>query len=57
MRGAIQQLPLYVFVAWYLLKHRDTFTLTLYVLKQDGETMKERYVEVLYSHTALTMVK
>jgi hypothetical protein len=26
MRGAIPPLPLYVFMAWYLVKHRDSFT-------------------------------
>jgi hypothetical protein len=26
MRGAIPPLPLYVFMAWYLVKHRDIFT-------------------------------
>jgi hypothetical protein len=28
MRGAILPVPLYVFVAWWLVKHRDNFTFT-----------------------------
>jgi hypothetical protein len=28
MRGAIPPLPQYVFMAWYLVKHRDNFTFT-----------------------------
>jgi len=27
--GAIPPLPQYVFMAWYLVKHRDNFNLTL----------------------------
>jgi hypothetical protein len=29
MRGAIPPLPLYVYMAWCLVKHRDNFTFTL----------------------------
>jgi hypothetical protein len=29
MRGAIPPLPKYVFMAWYLVKHRDKFTFTV----------------------------
>jgi len=32
MRGAIPP-PQYVFMAWYLVKHRDNFTFTLPVLQ------------------------
>jgi len=28
MRGAIPQLPQCIFMAWYLVKHRDNFTFT-----------------------------
>jgi hypothetical protein len=28
MRGAIPSLPQYVFMAWYLVKHRENFTFT-----------------------------
>jgi len=28
MRGAIPLIPQYVFMAWYLVKHRDIFTFT-----------------------------
>jgi hypothetical protein len=30
MRGAIPPLPQYVFMAWYLAKHRDKFTFYLF---------------------------
>jgi hypothetical protein len=32
MRGAIPSLPLYVFMAWCLVKHRDNFTFTIILL-------------------------
>jgi hypothetical protein len=32
MRGAVTPLPLYVFIAWCLVKHRDTFIFTLPML-------------------------
>jgi hypothetical protein len=30
MHGAIPPLPEYVFMAWFLVKHRDNFTFTIY---------------------------
>jgi hypothetical protein len=41
MRGAISTLPLYVFMAWCLVKHRDNFTFTFmgkYVKQKGGNT-------------------
>jgi len=32
IRGAILPLPPYVFMAWYLVKHRDNFTFTLRII-------------------------
>jgi hypothetical protein len=32
MRGAITPLPQYLFVAWYLVKHRDKFTFTYIII-------------------------
>jgi hypothetical protein len=31
MRGDIPPLPQYVFMEWYLVKHRDNFTFYLYL--------------------------
>jgi hypothetical protein len=36
MREAIPPLPQYVFVAWFLVKHRDNFTFTFYLFKEQG---------------------
>jgi hypothetical protein len=32
MRGAMPPLTQYVFMAWYLLKHKGNFTLNIYIL-------------------------
>jgi hypothetical protein len=47
MRGAIPPLPKYVFMAWYLAKHRDNFTFYLY--SDSAQEKKWNYYQSRYA--------
>jgi hypothetical protein len=44
MRGAVPPLPQYVFMVWYLVKHRDNFTFTF--AEQSAGKLHRRLVVV-----------
>jgi hypothetical protein len=50
IRGVILPLPQYVFMAWYLVKHRDKFTFTLPGLRTIEHTVntgiREKLIEM-----------
>jgi hypothetical protein len=45
MRGSIPPLPQYVFMAWFLVKHRDNFTVLFHIL--DYRVFQHIYREML----------
>jgi hypothetical protein len=44
MRGAIPPLLQYVFMAWYLVRHRDNFTFTFYILGVDSQNCQTNLI-------------
>jgi hypothetical protein len=53
MRGAVPPLPQYVLMAWYLIKHRDIFTIFLYA----SPVYPMTFEPTSKVHTALTRLE